>query len=128
MSEQISCTIVILDKEYRVSCGENEKDGLIASARYLDEKMKALKDNIGVVGADRLAVIAALNIAHAVFLMDLLRNSQTMVQVFFIDGEADTGRSVHAIVALHDHVDEDVCLADGLEHVRGNSGSVRNAM
>ena len=64
MSEQIPCTVTIMDKEYRVSCGAEEKDDLLASAQYLDSKMKALKDSIGIVGTDRLAVIAALNIAH----------------------------------------------------------------
>ena len=64
MSEQIPCTVMILDKEYRVSCGEHEKDDLVASAQYLDGKMKSLRDEIGVVGADRLAVITALNITH----------------------------------------------------------------
>lgn len=64
MSEQIPCTVTILDKEYRVSCGEHEKEDLMASAQYLDDKMRALKDTIGIVGSDRLAVIAALNITH----------------------------------------------------------------
>ena len=64
MTDQIPCTVTILDKEYRVSCGENEKDDLVASAQYLDSKMKSLRDSIGVVGTDRLAVIAALNITH----------------------------------------------------------------
>ena len=64
MSETIPVTVTILDKEYRVSCQENEKSELIASAQYLDEKMKSLRDSAGVVGADRLAVITALNIAH----------------------------------------------------------------
>ena len=64
MSEQIPCTVTIMDKEYRVSCGADEKEDLLASAQYLDSKMKALKDTIGIVGTDRLAVIAALNITH----------------------------------------------------------------
>lgn len=64
MNQQIPCTVTILDKEYRVSCGEGEKQALLESARYLDEKMRALKGEVGMVGADRLAVIAALNITH----------------------------------------------------------------
>jgi len=64
VSNQIPCTVMILDKEYRVACGEHEKDDLIASAQYLDSKMKSLRDSIGVVGSDRLAVITALNITH----------------------------------------------------------------
>ena len=64
MSHQIPCTVTILDKEYRISCSEHEKDGLLASAQYLDNKMKLLRNSIGVVGTDRLAVITALNITH----------------------------------------------------------------
>ena len=61
---EIPVTVTVLEKEYRVSCPENEKSDLISAAEYLDQKMKILKDSIGVVGADRLAVIAALNITH----------------------------------------------------------------
>lgn len=64
MNEPIQCTVVILDKEYRVACEEHTKDELLASAQYLDDKMKSLRDDIGIVGLDRLAIIAALNIAN----------------------------------------------------------------
>jgi len=63
MSE-IPVTVTVLGKEYRVSCQEDEKSDLVSAAEYLDQKMKTLKDSIGVVGADRLAVITALNITH----------------------------------------------------------------
>lgn len=62
--EEIPVTVKVLDKEYRISCPENEKSDLLSAAQYLSDKMKILKDSIGVVGADRLAVIAALNITH----------------------------------------------------------------
>lgn len=62
--EEIPVTVKVLEKEYRVSCPEHEKSALLNAAQYLDDKMKTLKDSIGIVGADRLAVIAALNIAH----------------------------------------------------------------
>lgn len=64
MNEQIPCIVTILDKEYRVACTTGEKQGLIESARYLDEKMKSLKSQVGVVGVDRLTVITALNITY----------------------------------------------------------------
>jgi len=54
----------ILGKEYRIACAENEKDALLASARYLDEKMGDVKTGGKVVGSERIAVMAALNIAH----------------------------------------------------------------
>ncbi len=54
----------ILDKEYLISCPENERDALFASAEYLTEKMREIRDTGKIVGIDRIAVIAALNIAH----------------------------------------------------------------
>lgn len=64
MGAEIPVTVTVLDKEYRISCLEHEKNDLLKAAEYLSNKMKTLKDSIGVVGADRLAVIAALNITH----------------------------------------------------------------
>lgn len=56
--------IHILDKEFRIACTSDEKDELLASARYLDEKMKEIRSSGKVIGADRIAVMAALNITH----------------------------------------------------------------
>lgn len=57
-------TIRVLEKEYQVACPPEEKDALLNSARYLDEKMREIRDERKMVGADRVAVMAALNIAH----------------------------------------------------------------
>jgi cell division protein ZapA len=54
----------ILDKEYLVACADNERDALFASAEFLTEKMKEIRDTGKIVGADRIAVMAALNMAH----------------------------------------------------------------
>jgi cell division protein ZapA len=54
----------ILDKEYLVACPENEREALFASAELLTGKMKEIRDSGKVVGADRIAVMAALNMAH----------------------------------------------------------------
>jgi len=59
----------ILDKEYLVACPDDERDALFASAEFLTEKMKEIRDSGKIVGADRIAVMAALNMAH-----DLLQN------------------------------------------------------
>jgi cell division protein ZapA len=56
--------IHILDKEYVIACPEDEREGLFAAASYLNKKMKEIRDSGKVVGADRVAVMAALNIAH----------------------------------------------------------------
>jgi len=56
--------IHILDKEYLVACPENEREALFASAELLTGKMKEIRDSGKIVGADRIAVMAALNMAH----------------------------------------------------------------
>ncbi len=60
--------LTILDREYRINCPEGAEEKLRDAARYLNEKMTEIK-NAGaasgkVLGTDRIAVIAALNIAH----------------------------------------------------------------
>ncbi|MEO5703300.1 MAG: cell division protein ZapA [Gammaproteobacteria bacterium] len=66
MSREVAVpiTVHILEKEYRVACGEHEKDVLIASAHYLNGKMKEIRDTGKVIGLERIAVMAALNITH----------------------------------------------------------------
>ncbi len=54
----------ILDKEYIVSCTEEEATGLLSAARFLDAKMREIRDTGRIVGLDRIAVMAALNISH----------------------------------------------------------------
>jgi len=57
-------TIRILDKEYRITCGKGEQEALVASAYHLDARMKEIHSSGKVVGMDRIAVMASLNIAH----------------------------------------------------------------
>lgn len=65
MSKEAKPTRVhILDKEYLVACADNEREALFASAELLTEKMKEIRDTGKIVGADRIAVMAALNMAH----------------------------------------------------------------
>ncbi len=62
-------SIIIMGKEYKIACIPEEKDDLIHSARELDEKMRKMRDSGKVSGADRIAVMAALNLAHELELM-----------------------------------------------------------
>lgn len=57
-------SINILGKEYLISCAEEERQNLLSSAEYLDSKMREIRDSGKVIGTDRIAVMAALNIAH----------------------------------------------------------------
>ncbi len=62
MSSPVSVTI--LGKEYQIACPEEEKDALISSAQLLHDNMEKIRSTGKVVGLDRIAVMAALNIAH----------------------------------------------------------------
>jgi cell division protein ZapA len=57
-------TIRILEKEYNVACPVEEKASLLASAELLNGKMREIRDSGKVVGLDRVAVMAALNLAN----------------------------------------------------------------
>ena len=54
----------ILDKDFFVACPAEERADLLESAAYLNGKMREIRDTGKVVGLDRIAVIAALNMAN----------------------------------------------------------------
>jgi len=57
-------SVRILDKEYQVSCPASERTDLLDSAEALNSKMREIRDSGKVVGLDRIAVMAALNMAN----------------------------------------------------------------
>lgn len=67
MSEPSSVLVHLLDKEFRVACPADEKENLIRAARYLDDKMREIR-SANVLGLERIAVMAALNLAHDLLL------------------------------------------------------------
>ncbi|WP_296808420.1 cell division protein ZapA [Thiocapsa sp.] len=74
MSEEaIQVNIRILDKDYRIACAPHEENGLRESARLLDGKMREIRKTGRVIGTDRIAVMAALNIAHELFQLQKTR-------------------------------------------------------
>jgi cell division protein ZapA len=57
-------TVTIMDKEYVVGCAEDERESLFASVEFLNRKLREQRDSGKVIGSERVAVMAALNIAH----------------------------------------------------------------
>jgi len=57
-------SVRILEKEYQVSCPASERTNLLDSAELLNAKMREIRDSGKVVGLDRIAVMAALNMAN----------------------------------------------------------------
>ena len=64
MSATEPVSIRLLDREYTVGCEPDERDSLLAAAKLLDNKMREIRGNNRMAALDRVAVLAALNLAH----------------------------------------------------------------
>jgi cell division protein ZapA len=56
--------ISVMGRDFRVACPENEQKGLLEAVEYLNKKMDEIRDSGKIVGLERIAIMAALNIAH----------------------------------------------------------------
>jgi cell division protein ZapA len=65
MSERmVRIGVRILEKDYQIACLPEERTELLDSAEYVNQKMREIRDAASVVGLDRIAVMAALNLAN----------------------------------------------------------------
>jgi cell division protein ZapA len=71
-----SVSVIIMGKEYRIACDLEEQDDLIHSAQQLDVQMRRMRDSGKIVGPDRIAVMAALNLAHE---LELMKNQNAIL-------------------------------------------------
>ncbi|MFC4728009.1 cell division protein ZapA [Coralloluteibacterium thermophilus] len=62
MSDPVN--VRILDRDFLVACQPEERDGLLAAAQLLDARMREIRGSNRMVTIDRVAVLAALNLAH----------------------------------------------------------------
>jgi cell division protein ZapA len=81
-------TVNLLGREFRVACPEGEEKQLLASADYLNRKLKEIRDLGKIAGNERIAIMAALNIAH-----EMITNRQPG-PASSIDGDAIRRRIV----------------------------------
>ena len=63
MSRPNTVSVDILDKEYQVACPPDEEAALTQAARYLDQHMRDIRSTGKVIGLERVAIMAALNIS-----------------------------------------------------------------
>ncbi|GAB6140688.1 cell division protein ZapA [Methylosoma difficile] len=73
-----SVTLMIMGKEYKILCDLDEQDDLTYSAQQLDQQMRKMRDSGKVNGAERIAVLAALNLAHE---LQVLKNQNAMLKL-----------------------------------------------
>ncbi|RDZ29613.1 cell division protein ZapA [Lysobacter silvisoli] len=64
MSASEPVSIRLLDREYTVGCEPSERDSLLTAAKLLDSKMREIRGGNRMAALDRVAVLAALNLAH----------------------------------------------------------------
>ena len=96
-----SIEVSILGRNYRVACEEGEREALMRAVAYLDGKMGEIKQGGKVSGTDRIAVMAALNIAHEYLSAKL--------------GDGfDVGRAKRRIAAIEAKLDEAIAQQDKL--------------
>ena len=84
----VSLKIYILDKEYQVNCPPEEREALERSAQLLNEKMEEIRGGSQIIGLERIAVMAALNLAH-----DLIQTEQSAEQNSFASDVLQTMNS-----------------------------------
>lgn len=56
--------VTLLGRSYRVACADGEREALLQAVAYLDGKLNEIAQSGKVAGSERVAVMAALNIAH----------------------------------------------------------------
>jgi len=65
MSEKAkTLDVSIMGRNYRVTCADEEREALLAAVAFVDKKMTEIKAASKVAGTERIAVMAALNIAN----------------------------------------------------------------
>lgn len=92
MTQPHTVTVHIMDKEYCIACPPEERTKLESAARYLDNRMREIRSGGKVIGAERVAVMAALNITH-----DLLHRQQML--------DTETAQTREQVRRLLDRVD-----------------------
>jgi len=98
MSAAKPVDVEIMGREFTISCTEEERQGLLDAVDYLDSKMGDIRDSGKVVGLERIAIMAALNLSHEVL------NTKT--------GDVDIGDYKRRISAMHRQIDEAIADQD----------------
>ena len=94
MSNAKTIDVNIMGREFTVACTDEERPGLLEAVSYLDRKMHDIRDTGKVVGIDRIAIMAALNLSHE------LLHTKT--------GDVDIGNYKRRISAMQSQIDEAV--------------------
>lgn len=64
MSDNQTLTVTLLDKDYQVACPAEERDALSRAAKNLDSRLRAIRASGHIIGLERIAIMAALNLSY----------------------------------------------------------------
>ena len=91
----------LLGRTYRVACDDGEREALMQAVAYLDAKMNEIRQAGKVMGAERIAVMAALNVAHELLTVRL-------------GGGVDMGTAKRRLSELESRLDEAIAKQEKL--------------
>ncbi len=94
-------TVNILDKEYLIACPIEERNALLSAARLLDKNMREIRSSGKVIGSDRIAVMAGLNIAHDLLTQNTESSSNSNVKT-----ESSETNTQSRINAMQEKIDQ----------------------
>ena len=96
MSQSKGVDVNIMGREFTISCTDEERPGLINAVNFLEKKMRDIRDSGKIIGVERIAIMAALNLSHE------LLNAKS--------GNVDVGDIKHRISQMQDQID-DACAS-----------------
>ena len=101
MAEPKTVEVNLLGRTYRVACSDAERESLMQAVAYLDSKMNEIRKAGKVMGAERIAVMAALNVAHELLSVKL-------------GGGFDIGQAKTRLSAIESQLDEAIAKQEKL--------------
>ena len=105
----VTLDVSLLGREYKVACKAQERAELLEAVALLDRRMREIREGGKVIGAERVAVMAALNLAH-----DLLRERSAPTAAPPIPSATgiDDGALRRRIASMHDAIDQVLAAQD----------------
>jgi cell division protein ZapA len=97
----VQLDIHLLGRDYKVACKEHERADLLDAVAFLDQRMREIRETGKTAGVDRIAVMAALNIAN-----ELLRERKTPSTVPVSSADIDGAAARRRIQSMHAAIDQ----------------------
>ena len=115
-ARQVTLDASLLGRDYKFACKESERAELVEAVAFLDRRMREIRETGKVAGAERIAVMAALNIAHE---MQRAKREHAMAVTAAAATRADApdipfdgAQARRRIIAMHVAIDEVLAGAD----------------